>query len=83
MELPKGRKAVGSKSQTASNPCLFVASEGDLFIIAVYVDDILLADKEDKQMLEVKQALSKRFQLKDMSELNDFFRSKSCTRSAY
>ena len=49
-----------------------MASEGDPFIIAVYVDEILLAGEEDKQMLEVKQALSKRFQVKDMGELHDF-----------
>jgi len=42
------------------------------FIIAVSALDILLAGKEDKQMMEVKQALSKRFQVKDMGELHDF-----------
>ena len=40
-------------SQTTSDQCLYVASEGELFIIAVYVDNILLAAKEIKQMLEV------------------------------
>ena len=33
-----------------------MSSEGEMFLIAVYVDDILLAGKSDKRMAKVKQA---------------------------
>ena len=31
--------------QAKGNPCIYVTSEGEMFIIAVYVDDIILAGK--------------------------------------
>ena len=31
--------------QAKGDPCLYLASEGEMFIIAVYVDDIVLAGK--------------------------------------
>ena len=49
-----------------------MASEGEMFIIAVYVDDIVLAGKSDERMAEVKQALAKQFQVKDTGELHYF-----------
>ena len=58
--------------QTVSDPCLYIASEGELFIIGVYVDDIMLAGKSDRRLVEVKKALSKQFKLKDMGELYYF-----------
>ena len=48
-------KAMGFM-QTTSDPCLYASTEGEPFIIAVYVDDILLAGKPDKQIAEHFQA---------------------------
>ena len=45
-------KRIGFK-QTTSDPCLCVSMEGEPFIIAVYVDDILLAGKTDQKIIEV------------------------------
>ena len=45
---------------------------GEIFIIAVYVDDILLAGKTDQKINEVKQALAELFKMKDMGELHHF-----------
>ena len=59
-------------TQTASDPCLYVASEGELFIIAVYVDDIGLAAKSDQMMDQTKKALAKRFEMKDLGILHHF-----------
>jgi len=59
-------------AQTTGDPCIYTALEGEMFIIAVYVDDILLAGKSDRRMTEVKQALSKQFKMKDMGELHHF-----------
>lgn len=58
--------------QTTSDPCLYVSSEGEPFIIAVYVDDILLAGKTDSRIVEVKNALASKFNVKDMGELKYF-----------
>ena len=33
--------------QTDSDPCIYVASEGEMFVIAVHVNDIVLATKSD------------------------------------
>ena len=41
-------------------------------VIAIYVDDILLAAKSEKRIAQVKCDLAKRFQLKDMGELHYF-----------
>ena len=43
-----------------------------LFILAVYVDDILLAGKSLQKIAQVKADLGKRFQLNDMDELHYF-----------
>ena len=39
-------------------------------MVAVYVDDIVLAGKSDRKMSEVKNALASRFNVKDMGELH-------------
>ena len=52
--------------QVSGDPCLYVSSEGEMLIIAVYVDDILLAGASSKKLNAVKQALSKKFEMKDM-----------------
>ena len=36
--------------RTSSDPCLYVNTVGELFIVAVFVDDILLACKSDEKM---------------------------------
>ena len=35
--------------QASSDPCLYINSEGELFVIAVYVDDMVLATKSKKK----------------------------------
>ena len=43
-----------------------------MFVVAVYVDDIVLAGRSDERMTEVKKALAKQFEVKDMGELHYF-----------
>ena len=59
-------------AQTTSDPCLYVSTEGEMFVVAVYVEDIVLAGKSDRKMSEVKNALASRFDVKDMGELHYF-----------
>ena len=41
-------------------PCIYMGSGGDVFYIGVYIDDIILAGRTDKQIKEVKAALSQK-----------------------
>ena len=59
--------------QTEGDPCLYVSKNGaETVIIAVYVDDILIATKTDERMTEVKAAITDRFDVKDLGELHFF-----------
>ena len=58
--------------QANSDPCIYVATSGEPFIIGIYVDDILLDGKSEKRIGEVKLALAKTFEVKDLWELNHF-----------
>ena len=61
------------KSKPTGDPCIYVKEEGvEIFIIAVYVEDILLAGKSGQKINEVKQALAELFQMKDMGQLHYF-----------
>ena len=53
---------------TDSDWCIYVATEGEMFVIAVQVDDIVLATKSDKRMVKVKEGLAEGFKVKDMGE---------------
>ena len=54
-------------NQSASDPCIYTSLE-EMFILAVYVDDIVLAGNTDERIEEVKNSL----QVKDMGELHYF-----------
>ena len=64
-------KQMGFK-QTTGDPCLYTSTEGEPFIIAVYVDDILLAGKSEERIKEVKGNLTQSFNMKDMGMLDYF-----------
>uniref|UniRef100_A0A1X7UJ31 Reverse transcriptase Ty1/copia-type domain-containing protein n=1 Tax=Amphimedon queenslandica TaxID=400682 RepID=A0A1X7UJ31_AMPQE len=55
--------------QAKSDPCLYITSEGELCILAVYVSDILIATKDKEKMNDVKSKLSVEFEVKDLGEL--------------
>ena len=59
--------------QTKADPCIYVfKDETETVIIAVYVDDILIAGTSNKKIAEVKAAIANRFEVKDMGELHYF-----------
>ena len=66
-------KLMGFK-QSTSDPCIYTSTteSGGLLVLAVYVDDILLAGKSQQKIAQVKADLRKLFQLKDMGELHYF-----------
>ena len=62
-------KDLGFK-QSTSDPCVFVRSQQELEILAVYVDDLILITESKESMNELKVALKKRYKMKDMGELS-------------
>ena len=62
------------KMQTDSDPCIYVATEGAMFVIAVHVDDIVLATKSrwQKSRRALKKGLAEGFKVKNMGELHHF-----------
>ena len=60
--------------QNTSDPCIYTSKmkSDSLFILAVYVDDILLAGKSLQKIAQVKANLVKWFQLNDSGELHYF-----------
>ena len=59
--------------QTKADPCIYVfKNKTESVIIAVYVDDILIAGTSNKKIAEVKAAIANRFEVKDMGELHYF-----------
>ena len=59
-------------AQSNSDPCLYISITGEPFIIAVYVDDILLAGRSIQRINEVKNELRSQFNVKDMGSVEYF-----------
>lgn len=53
------------------DPCLFTCEkDGKCVIIAVYVDDMIMASDDEEWMNEIKQFLSNSFEIKDLGRIN-------------
>lgn len=61
---------------TTSYPCLYMASEGEMFVIGIYTDNIVLAGKKEKRIAEVEKTLAMQFEVQGMGELHCFLRMK-------
>ena len=58
--------------KSKADPCIYVSSEGDQIILAIYVDDIVLAAKSLDVINSIKCKLSNLYELKDLGELKSF-----------
>lgn len=56
-------------SKTA--PCVFVNKEKDIYLL-IYVDDILIAGKEEKNIVAAKKEIAAVYDVKDLGELSYF-----------
>ena len=63
-------KEIGFK-QSESDPCIYLRNNGELFVIAVYVDDLLLACKSFDQIVSVKN-MCKKYLMPDIGPLKHF-----------
>lgn len=58
--------------QTSADPCLYVRSSGGPIYVAVYVDDLVIAAKDEAVISSIKSKLSSYFNMKDMGRLHHF-----------
>ena len=65
-------RRVWNFAQTKSDACIYVLTTGEPFIIAIYVDDIVLAGKTGRRLTEVKREIESKFKVKDLGELHYF-----------
>ena len=60
-------EAVAPLTQTASDPCIYYRKAGkDIMSIGVYVDNIFLVAKNEKQLKQVKEDLSNKFNIRTL-----------------
>ncbi len=58
--------------QSSNDPCIYTATEGEPFIMGVYVDDIVLASNSSEKVQEMKDALAQKITIRDLGELKYF-----------
>ena len=59
--------------QSKNDPCLYILnSGGETFIIAVYVDDIILAGKTSERIQKFINAIAETFDITDMGKFHHF-----------
>ena len=58
--------------QSTADPCIFTKTEesGEIIIVAVYVDDLIIVTKTNEKMNEIKRNLTSRFKMKDLGKLH-------------
>ena len=57
--------------QSAADPCVFIRNvNGQLAIVAVHVDDLILLTETEQEMIDLKASLAARFKMKDMGKLH-------------
>jgi len=55
------------------DPNVYVAQVGDVkFFIVVYVDDLILVFNDQNKLLQIKEELTQKFEMKDLGELHFF-----------
>ena len=71
-ELDKQMKSLGF-TQSDTDPCIYVQTvKNQKFIVAIYVDDIILGGENEKIVKCMKVALSNKFDIEDMGMLHHF-----------
>ena len=62
--------------QSSADPCIFTKTEesGEIIIVTVYVDDLIITAKMNEKMNEVKRNLTSRFKMKDLGKLHHCLR---------
>lgn len=51
---------------------MYIAAVGEVAVVGVYVDDIVVACRSEARLKEFKQDLCRKFDVKDLGELHHF-----------
>ena len=59
----------------SGDPCIYslTGSAKEMFLVAVYVDDLILGGRSESKMNEIKRELSRIFKMKDLGSLHYFW----------
>lgn len=58
-------------SPLKSDPCIYMLKQGGkVILVAIYVDDLIIATNNEEKWIELKSELSKSFEMKDLGQLN-------------
>ena len=70
--LDKDLKKIGFKP-SGNDPCIYTLySEEEVYILAVYVDDVILAGKSSEKIQQIINKIAEKFDIKDMGKLHHF-----------
>ena len=58
--------------QSQSDRCVYIAAVGELAVVGIYVDDIVVACKNEEKLKEFKRALCGKVDVKDLGKLHHF-----------
>jgi hypothetical protein len=69
-KLDQTLKSLGLKPM-AADPCLYVQKTAEnLMLVAIYVDDLIIATNDMKKMSEIKESLQSAFKMKDLGPIH-------------
>ena len=70
--------------QSSYDPCIYVRSEeNEVFIIAIYVDDMIFGGENEMTINEVKKRVAEKFDVEDMGKLHHFLGVKIIQSTSY
>ncbi|MCO5578964.1 hypothetical protein L7F22_032815 [Adiantum nelumboides] len=65
-------KKIGFKQSTVDHSLFLKHVDGEIVVIVLYVDDLILTGSHDEHILDVKRSLLRQFNMKDLGELRYF-----------
>ena len=58
--------------QSNADPCTYISDGKETVIVAVHVDDFIIATENEETMKAIKKLISEKFEVKDIGELKSF-----------
>ncbi|MCO5594757.1 hypothetical protein L7F22_048790 [Adiantum nelumboides] len=71
-KITKFLKKIGFKQSTDDHSLFLKHVDGEIVVIVIYVDDLILTGSHDEQILDVKKSLLRELNMKDLGELRYF-----------
>ncbi|MCO5614227.1 hypothetical protein L7F22_068507 [Adiantum nelumboides] len=65
-------KKIGFKQSNADHSLFLKHVDGEIIVIVIYVDDLILTGSHDEKILDVKKSLLRQFNMKNLGELRYF-----------